>query len=77
MKEFYNLQRCSANQEFYAFNPKCIVVIGSLATMNADGLSAFENYRNSLSNIEIIAFDEVLQRLKDLRSILEEDTSAQ
>ena len=37
--------------------------------MNPSEKAAYENYRNSLNNIEIITFDEILQRLIDLRDV--------
>ena len=43
--------------------------------MKSKQSAAFENYRNSLNNIEIITFDEILQRLKDLRDVFAEEKS--
>lgn len=68
MKEYNNLF-ISSFQPFTAFMPKCVVIIGKLSTMDPHEKAAFENYRNSLSNVEIVTFDEVLQRLIDLRDV--------
>ena len=43
-----------------------------MRTKNNELISAiavFENYRNNLNNMEIVTYDEILRRLKDLRSI--------
>lgn len=72
MKE-YNNMRSNTNESFVVFNPKCVVVIGQLSGMNQGQCAAFENFRNSLNNIEIITFDEILQRLKDLRGVFSKD----
>ena len=68
MKEYNNVS-ANSEQEFAAFNPKCVVIIGKLEGMNPSEKAAYENYRNSLNNIEIITFDEILQRLIDLRDV--------
>lgn len=74
MKSYSNLI-ANAASNFAAFNPKCAVIIGSLSSLSQDQVAAFENYRNSLSNIEIITYDEILLRLKDLRNIFSSDYS--
>lgn len=74
MKEYNNI-RHNTEESFTVFNPKCVVVIGQLSSMKSKQSAAFENYRNSLNNIEIITFDEILQRLKDLRDVFAEDKS--
>ena len=65
----YNSIRDNSIEEFKVFSPKCIVIIGKIKDMNSNEIGAFESFRNSLNNIEIISFDEILQRIKDLRSI--------
>lgn len=69
----YNNMRGNTDEPFIVFNPKCVVVIGQISGMNQGQCAAFENYRNSLNNIEIITFDEILQRLKDLRDVFSKD----
>ena len=65
----YNAIVANSNVNFRTFNPKCAVIIGKIGQLTPAQVGAFENYRNSLNNIEIITFDEILQRLKDLRDI--------
>ena len=69
-KSYYALAQ---DNNFEVFNPKCVVVIGKLSDLNSAQKAAFENYRNSLSNIIIITFDELLERVSNLLAILSED----
>ena len=67
-KEYYQNVHGS-DETFQVFNPKCLVVIGKVTDFKDKQIAAFENYRNSLSNISIVTFDELLQRIKDILSI--------
>lgn len=71
-KEYYTLCHQSENL-FEVMNPKCVVIIGKISTLNSNQVAAFENFRNSLSNVLILTFDELYQRVKDLVSILSKD----
>ncbi|MCD7822459.1 MAG: DUF4263 domain-containing protein [Oscillospiraceae bacterium] len=64
-KEYYSL--CHRDgKPFIAMSPKCVVVIGKMASLSAEQVEAFESFRNSLSNVLIITFDELYQRVDDL-----------
>ena len=65
----YNSLNSNGSKEFSAFNPKCVVVIGSISSLSSNQVACFENYRNCLNNIEIITYDEILTRLKDIRNV--------
>ncbi len=68
-KEYYSLCK-NGNDKFELLMPKCVVVIGKIATLTTEQIAAFENYRNSLNNIIIITFDELYERISDLIAIL-------
>lgn len=73
-KEYYAL--CHQGSEpFEVMSPKCVVIIEKIASLNPGQVAAFENFRNSLSNILIVTFDELYQRVIDLISILSESSS--
>ncbi len=72
MKEYSSLVT-SGSKDFVAFSPRCVVIIGTLSSLTPAQIAAFENYRHSLNNIEIVTFDEILHRLKDLRGIFSTD----
>lgn len=74
-KEYYTLCH-QETKSFEVLSPKCVVIIGKIASLNPGQVAAFENFRNSLSNILIVTFDELYQRVIDLISILSEGDSA-
>ena len=73
-KYYYTLCHQSASQ-FEVLSPKCVVIIGKLASMNSTQIAAFESFRNSLSGVQILTFDELYQRVIDLIAILSETPS--
>lgn len=73
-KSYYTLRHQSASQ-FEVLSPKCVVIIGKLASMNSTQIAAFESFRNSLSGVQILTFDELYQRVIDLIAILSETPS--
>jgi len=68
-KDYYSIFRNSSTS-FEVFNPKCVVIIGKMSLLEPDQIGTFENFRNSMNNVEIIAFDELYQKIKDLIAIL-------
>ncbi len=48
---------------FNVFNPKCVLVIGSISNMTPKQRNNFDIFRNSMGNIEIITFDEIGKKL--------------
>lgn len=72
-KSYYALCHQSASQ-FEVLSPKCVVIIGKIASMDSTQIDAFENFRNSLNNVQILTFDELHQRIINLIAILSEDS---
>lgn len=69
-KDYYSICRNSP-ASFEVFNPKCVVVIGKMSSLLEPGqVGTFENFRNSMSNVTIITFDELHRRIMDLIEIL-------
>ncbi|MCT9872005.1 DUF4263 domain-containing protein [Paenarthrobacter aurescens] len=50
--------------------PRGAVVTGRLSALNAEQRESFGRYRGGLSNVTVLTFDEVLERLKHLRQAL-------
>lgn len=67
----YNALRVDSDQDFEALEPRCIVVIGNFSALGCDrgAISSFENFRNSLANVTIVTFDELIQRVGDMISV--------
>src|SRR3989344_1762968 len=58
-KEFYTLAK---GGEFVSFNPKVVLIIGNLKSLNKRQLKSFELFRNNVKDVEIITYDELLKR---------------
>lgn len=70
IKEFHS-RRYNSGIDFEPFQPKCVVVIGTISdVISQRGISTFENYRNSLNGITIVTFDELIQKVEDLIDVL-------
>lgn len=73
IKDYYSISRRST-VDFEALSPKCVVVIGKVAELDTSGKrSTFEHYRNNLSDVTVVTFDELLQRVEDLVTVLRSD----
>jgi hypothetical protein len=61
-----------AAESIYTVKPRGIVVIGNLSELNSrEKRNSFEQFRNNLSNPEVITYDELYERA---RYIVEGDT---
>ncbi len=76
MKELATLQS-ESEDPFEAFSPRCVVIIGSTREFDrcesgerADAVGTFENFRGALNGVAVITFDELLQKIEDLISLL-------
>lgn len=79
LNEFANI-RISTGESFEAFNPQCVIIIGNTSELEGsngsfdrDKLSSFENFRNCLTGIVVITYDELLQRVKDTVALLDSE----
>lgn len=67
-KEYY--ANCYNTSKFFeVLTPKCFLIIGKIHGLDKTQIAALENYRNSLTNVTIITFDELIQRTKDMVAI--------
>ncbi len=58
-KEFYALAK---GNEFISFNPKVVLIIGTIRSLTKRQLKSFELFRSSTRDVEIITYDELLKR---------------
>lgn len=71
LKEFNSLAR-NTPVPFEAFSPKCVIIIGNTEELeDSRMIGAFENYRNNLNGVSIIAYNELIQRLRELKAVFE------
>lgn len=71
-KEFYAIRHNSANC-LEVFSPRCFVLIGKLNGLSPNQMAAIENYRNTIGNVIIITYDELIQRIRDLLDVFKAD----
>jgi hypothetical protein len=69
-KTFNQLRLESGLGDFRSYNPRCVLIAGSTATLTADEARSFELSRNAISDVHIWTFDEVAARLQGIRAAL-------
>lgn len=79
----YATLAAQSQTDFSAFSPRCVVIIGKIAEFTTSddfrdkaAFSTFENYRNSLNGITIIAYDEMLEKIKSWIALLQPDVDS-
>lgn len=66
------------NEKYEIFNPTCVVIIGTLKSLyckddpssESSKIQSFELFRQSLSGIIILTYDEIIERIADLTDFL-------
>lgn len=70
-KQFYELTK-NNEREFNVFNPKSIIIIGSLELEKLENgkLKSFELFRHSNKDVDIITYDELFNKIETFLSLL-------
>ncbi len=56
--------------KYKTFDPKCILVIGQKDELNENQSKCFELYRANQKHVDVVTFDELLEKLKSLQRVL-------
>lgn len=75
-KDYYSIS-AKSEQNFKVLSPKCFIVIGKMNKLDTKQKDVFEDFRNSLSHINIITFDELLMKINFLINLLTEKTKVE
>ena len=69
--QIYALYSSNPNNDYKNYNIQAVLIIGTFESIKDDKNKhkTFELYRNSFKNIQIITFDEILEKLKDLQEL--------
>lgn len=61
-----------SEEEFYAFNPRCLVVVGTFEDEITDQRrrKSFELFRSGLKDVEIVTYDEMFSKARHLLGVL-------
>jgi hypothetical protein len=71
LNEFHNLRsKAGKGDWFESYNSKCLIIAGSTKDLPEKGVRSFEIFRNNLHGVEIITFDEVLQKVEAFLTLL-------
>lgn len=72
MKEYNSIRNKSIDNdiEFRAFDPKCYLIIGNSSDLNVTQIKSLNLFRNELNSVEIITFNELIDKIKLLYKIL-------
>lgn len=75
MKEYDHIRRKSLikGKDFDAYDPKSYIIIGNSSKLNSIELESFELFRNSFKDIEIITFNELIEKLKIFQKYITQD----
>jgi len=68
-KEFWHLKGKS-KEVIESFNSKCIVILGKIGDLREEQIASFELFRSNSKDVEIVTFDELLLKLKNLLELM-------
>lgn len=58
-----------------AYDCNCVLIIGRIESLNDDQKRSFELYRNSIPSVTVLTFDELIERISLILSMLGEPRS--
>jgi len=71
-KDFYSLVY-NSKDKFNLISPKCYLIIGNQELMNKEEIKSFELFRKNISNVTILTYDELFEKLFFVLSIIKKD----
>lgn len=75
LKNYATLMTQQSDLEFRAFNPRCLVIAGTLSDEITDHArsESFELFRSGLRDVQVIAYDELFEKIKILLNLFSGD----
>lgn len=64
MKNILSLRERTELERKFVFDPDTYIIVGKISTLEADKRESFEIFRQSLKDVKILTFDEVISRLQ-------------
>lgn len=65
---------CDSN--ICVLNPLCVIIAGTISGLSASQIASFELCRNSLNGIQIVSFDEIIEKVRGLLAIVASESAA-
>lgn len=70
LQKSYFQQSHNSEDAFNVFNPKALIIAGQLNKLSDTQKKSFELYRRELKDIEIITYDEILEKINNLINVM-------
>jgi len=71
-KDYYSLVY-NSEDKFDLISPRCYLIIGNQELMKKEEIKSFELFRKNLSNVTILTYDELFEKLFFVLSIIQRD----
>ena len=68
-KVFQQKQDSLEANKIKVYNSKCVLIIGKINDLTTGQKKSFDLYRNNMKDVEIIAYDELFERITSLKNI--------
>lgn len=69
-QKHYATLRMDTDEHFESFNSKCVVLMGQVRDLEPKQLRPFELIRSNSKDVEIITFDELLERVEGIQKLI-------
>ncbi len=63
--------KIDSDESFESFNSKCVVLMGQIKQLNSKQYRPFELVRSNSKDVEIITFDELLDKIENIQKLIE------
>ena len=60
-----------SEEPFETYNSKCVVLMGEIKKLDKKQLRSFELVRSNSIDVEILTFDELLDRIESLQKLIQ------
>lgn len=69
-QKHYATLKMDTDESFETFNSKCVVLMGQISDLDKKQLRPFELIRSNSKDVEIITFDELLDRVESIQKLI-------
>ena len=69
-QKHFATHKMNSNEAFETFNSKCVVLMSSLSNLDKKQIPSFELFRSNSKDVEILTFDELLDRFKNIKNLM-------
>lgn len=73
-QKHYAVIKMETDESFETYNSKCVVLMGTIKSLDKKQLKSFELVRSNSKDVEIITFDELLERIESLQRLIQGKT---